>query len=125
DVHRHDVRPGVDGGVVDDSIDGAEAVDAARDGARFFAAGEVADDNCRAEVDEVVDRCEPVGVADVDDELVAGVEQRLRGEATETIGGAGDEDARHFRVSAEPLWPGARPYSPRLPARAGASGRRL
>ena len=45
--------------------------------ARLLEVGEVADDDGRAAVDEVVDRGEPLAVADVDDDLVAVVEQRL------------------------------------------------
>ena len=80
DVDRHDVRAGVDAGVVDHGIHLAEPVDVARDGARLLDVGEVADDGGGSAADEVVDRGEPLAVADVDDDFVAGVEQRLGGQ---------------------------------------------
>ena len=69
--------PRVDAGVVDHGVHAAEAVDVAGDRARLLEVGEVADDDGGAAVDEVVDGGEPVAVADVDDDLVPVVEQRL------------------------------------------------
>ena len=77
DVDGHHVRSVVDAGVVDDGVHVAEPLTSSRDGARLLEVGEVADDDGGTAVDEVVDRGEPVRVADVDDDLVAVVEQRL------------------------------------------------
>ena len=90
------MRSAVDAGVVDDRVHRAEPVDVAGDVARLVERGKVADDDGAA-ADEVVDGAASVFVSDVDDDLVPGVEQRLRGRATEAVGGARDEDSRHRR----------------------------
>ena len=61
--------------------------------ARLLGVGQVPDDGRSAPVQEVAHGREPVPVAGVDDDLVALLEQRLRGRPSEAVGGAGDEDA--------------------------------
>jgi hypothetical protein len=46
-------------------------------------------------VDEVADSIKPVAVANVDEDVVAEGEQRLRRQASEAVSRAGNEDARH------------------------------
>jgi N-methylhydantoinase A/oxoprolinase/acetone carboxylase beta subunit len=74
----------------------AQAVHVAGETARLLEVGEVPDDGRSAPVQEVADGREPVAVASVDDDLVPVVEQRLRGRSSETVCGAGDEDACHI-----------------------------
>ena len=62
---------------------------------RLLEVGQVADDCRSAAVEQVADGGEAVTVASVDDDRVPIVEQRLRGQAAETICGAGDEDPCH------------------------------
>ena len=90
---------GVDAGVVDHRVHPPEAVHLAGDAARLLEVGQVPDDGRSASVQEVADGCEPVAVASVDDDLVPLVEQRLRGRPSETVRGAGDEDACHQILS--------------------------
>ena len=73
----------------------SEAVHLTCERARLADVGEVADDAVGAAVEEVAQGLEPVAAASVDDDVVSLLEQRLRGHSAETIGGAGDEDARH------------------------------
>ncbi|HEY3206000.1 MAG TPA: hypothetical protein VGJ58_03515, partial [Gaiellaceae bacterium] len=76
-------------------VHAAEAVHVVGDTARLLNVGEVAADYRSAALDEVADGGEPVAVASVDDDFVPAVEQRLRGQPSETVCGAGDEDPCH------------------------------
>jgi hypothetical protein len=96
DVDRQDVRAGVDAGVVDDRVHPAEAVHVAGETGRLLEVGEVADDGRSAPVQEVAHGREPAAVASVDDDLVPVVEQRVGSRPSETVCGAGDEDACHI-----------------------------
>jgi hypothetical protein len=78
---------------VDHRVHASERVHVVRDFAGLFDVGQISDDDCRAAADEVADRVDPVAVAHVDDDVVSVVEQRLRSQASETVRGAGDEDA--------------------------------
>jgi len=82
---------------VDDGVHLSEPVDVLGDRPRLLEVGEVAYDDRRSPVSEAADRGEPVVVADVDDDLVSGVEQPLGRQAAEAVCGACDEDARHLR----------------------------
>src|SRR5918993_3930595 len=88
--------PVVDADVVDYRVHPAQAVHVAGETARLLEVGEVPDDGRSAPVQEVADGREPVAVASMDDDLVPVVEQRLRGRSSETVCGAGDEDACHI-----------------------------
>ena len=92
-VDAQDLRPTNDAGVVDHRVHPPEAVDLAGDVARLLGVGQVPDDGRSAPVQEVAHGREPVPVAGVDDDLVPLLEQRLRGRPSETVCGAGDEDA--------------------------------
>jgi hypothetical protein len=96
-VDGQDVRPGNDAGVVDDRVHRPEAVHLVGDTARLLGVGEVPDDGHGAAVQEVAHGREPVPVASVDDDLVPLLEQRLRGRPSQTVCGAGDEDACRAR----------------------------
>jgi hypothetical protein len=95
DVDRQDVRAGVDAGVVDDRVHPAQAVHLVGDAAGLLEVGQVPDDGRSPPVQEVAHGREPVAVAGVDDDLVPVVEQRVGGRPSETVCGAGDEDACH------------------------------
>jgi hypothetical protein len=78
---------------VDHRIHPPEAVHLASDVARLLGVGQVPDNGRSAPVQELAHGREPVPVAGVDDDLVPLLEQRLRGRPSETVCGAGDEDA--------------------------------
>jgi hypothetical protein len=92
-VDGQDVRPGIDAGVVDHRVHLPEALHLAGDVARLLGVGQVPDDGRSAPVQEVAHGREPLLVPSVDDHLVPLLEQRLRGRPSETVRGAGDEDA--------------------------------
>ena len=75
-----------------------EAVDLVGDVAGLLEVGQVPDDGRGAAVQEVVHGREAIRVASVDDDLVALVEERLRGRPSEAVRGAGDEDACHESI---------------------------
>ena len=58
-------------------------------------AGEIANDEGRTAIDEVSQRGRAVGVAGVNDDLVLVGEQGGGGGSAESLGGTGDQDARH------------------------------
>jgi hypothetical protein len=100
-VDRQDARPAHDTGVVDHRVHPAEVVHLRGELAGLLDVGQVPDDGRRAPVEQGTHGREPVVVADVDDDLVALLEQRLRCRAAETVRGAGDEDAS--RTHADPF----------------------
>ena len=80
---------------MDDGIHAAELVDLVSDIPGVSLTGEVADDDRCAMVGEVVQRGCPLGVAGVDDDLVAVGEQLGGGCSAQALCGAGDQDAGH------------------------------
>ena len=85
----------VDAGVVDDGVHPAEPIDLISQCPGLLGAGEIADDQGRAAVDQVGQRGRAVAVAGVDDDLVPVVEQGGGGGSAEPLGGTGDQDASH------------------------------
>jgi hypothetical protein len=104
DVDRQDVPAGGDAGVVDDRVHPPQAVHLAGDTARLPEVGQVPDDGRSAPVHEVADGREPVAGASVDDDLVPVVEQRLGSRPSETVCGAGDQDACHSSGGERAAW---------------------
>ena len=89
-------RVAVDAGVVDDGVHPAELVDLVGEGPGLLGAGEIADDQGGAAVDEIGQvGGRSVSVAGVDDDLVAVVEQSDGGGSAESLRGAGDQHASH------------------------------
>ena len=79
---------------MDDRVHPAERVHLVGDASRLLIDGQIADHDRSALVPKVTHGCEPLLVADVDDHVVALLEERPGGVPSQTVGGAGDEDAR-------------------------------
>jgi uncharacterized protein YegP (UPF0339 family) len=70
-----------------------EAIHLLGDSAGLLEVGQVAGNRFGATVEQVTDSPQAVLASDVDDHVVAGIEQRLRCRTSEAVSRAGDEDA--------------------------------
>ena len=95
DVHREHARPGVDTGVVDDGVHGAERVHLVSNLACLLEVGGIPQHRGRTPCQQRLYGGQPMLCAHVNDDLVPVGEQRLRRRLAETVGGTGDEDACH------------------------------
>ena len=95
DVDGQDLRAGVDAGVVDHRVHRPETVHLVGDAARLIKVGQVPDDGRSALFQEVAHGREPICAASVDDDRVPVIEQSSCSRPSETVCGAGDEDACH------------------------------
>jgi hypothetical protein len=117
-VDRQHVRPADDAGVVDHRVHPPEAVHLAGDAACLLDVGQIPDDGRGATVQEVAHGREAFRAASVDDDLMAVVQECLRGRQSEAVRGAGDEDACHELAGCFAAWCG----QDRTPARVSRLG---
>ena len=86
---------GVDAGVVDDGVEVTERVHLVGHAARFVPVGEITDHHACGPEQEIAHLGRACGVASVQHDVMAIVDQRLGGGETESCGRAGYEDPGH------------------------------